>query len=79
MRKAIVYIQETHGDIVDRFFPGLPANGDFPPLPGQMYVCGTYAIKFHGDWLPEKFECKEGETIQNASVEEMRKLIGGVK
>ncbi len=80
MRKAIVYLALADQSIVDHAFPDLPENSEsFPPGPGEVHHHAQTAVKFYGDFLPESYECKEGERIQLMDVEGMRELIGGVK
>ena len=78
MRKVIVDISHLIAEDV-RVILDLPPNGEFPPLPGKVYAYAECHLKLYGDWLPNSFETKEGETIQSVSIEQMQKLIGGVK
>ncbi len=49
------------------------------PPPNVHWGALTRTDSTYGDGLPESFECKEGELIQNVTVEAMRALIGGIK
>ncbi len=79
MRKAIVFVPTNDKETIGRQFPELPENSEFPPPPGAIHTHGCFAVKFYGDFLPESYECKEGERIQTATQDEIREWIGGVK
>lgn len=65
--------------MIGPLFPMLPENGSFPPAPGEVYAHGALAVKFYGDWLPERYECKEGHSMNVIQSDEIDELIGGVK